>query len=112
MPFLISMNQKMVLFGLHAKENDILDQMVELARDNWHSTGDALPFLRHARGDYAEAEQLFREVTVFLLPLSRCPLIQLGLRALELKFLVAGFVSEQRFRGLNLFPPDVADAGF
>ncbi|CAM9423054.1 unnamed protein product [Sphacelaria rigidula] len=39
----------------------ILDQMVELARGNWQSTGDALPFLRHARGDYAEAEQLFRE---------------------------------------------------
>lgn len=43
---------------------DILQQMIKLARVDWHSTGGALPFLLAAVGKYGESEQLFRKASV------------------------------------------------
>lgn len=39
-----------------------LAQMIDLAQDNWQSTGDALYFLRRAAGEYGESERLLRQV--------------------------------------------------
>lgn len=41
---------------------EVMDEMIRLAKDNWHETGFLLPRLQLSAGRYAEAEEGHRQV--------------------------------------------------
>ena len=43
-------------------ESGTLQRMIQLVREDWRSTGRALPFLLYESGDYEETRSLLRQV--------------------------------------------------